>query len=96
MQAVVARLGQVTSLRWSGQCEDLAAAAEFAGRDLIAAADGGDGWTLFLRGHKARHSPDVVPPGWFILRPPMKGRHRACDPTAFVTSYAPIAIAHTA
>lgn len=96
VQTVRATSGHVTSLRWTGKASDLPAAVQFAGADLIGALDGEDGWTLFLRTSKARSAnPDAVLPGWFILRPPVKGRHRGCDPATYASSYAPIATEHT-
>lgn len=92
-QQVRAVAGPFTSMRWSGRGEDLMKAAEFAGEDLIAAVagDGGDGITLVLRVSKARPEPALVPPGWFILRPPGRVRHRAVDPDHYATAYAPLA-----
>ncbi|MEW2568399.1 hypothetical protein [Streptomyces sp. NPDC047070] len=95
VQTVVIEHGQVTSVRWTGKAADLRAVAEFAGRDLIGALDGEDGWTLLLRTSKGFTNPEVVPPGWFVLRP-SSGRHRACDPTIYAASYAPTATAHVA
>lgn len=90
-QQVRAVAGPLKSMRWSGRHQDIPAAVAFIGEDLIGAVLGGDGFTLLLRLNKARPKPELVPPGWFILRPPGRVRARACDPDYYASAYAPIA-----
>lgn len=90
-QQVRSVTGPLKSLHWSGRRGDIQHAATFTGDDLIGAVLGNDGFTLLLRVSKARPKPELVPPGWFILRPPGRVRARACDPEHYATAYAPIA-----
>lgn len=85
------RPGRVISMRWSGKIGDLPLAARFAGTDLIGALEGTGGWTLLLSLAKDKAHPDLVLPGWWILRPPRRARHRACDPVQYAANYAPAA-----
>lgn len=90
-QQVHAVNGPLAAFRWSGKQQDMTRAIEFAGEDLIGALVGGDGLALLLRASKAKPTPELVPPGHFILRPPGRGRHRACNPRHYAIAYAPIA-----
>lgn len=91
-QQVRSVAGPLKSMQWSGRRDDLTQAATFTGADLIGAVIGSDGgFTLLLRVSKARPKPELVPPGWFILRPPGRVRARACDPEHYARAYAPIA-----
>lgn len=90
-QQVRAVSGPIAAFRWTGKQEDMAQVIEFVGEDLIGALVGDDGLTLLLRVNKRKPAPELVPPGWFILRPPGRGRHRACDPRHYAIAYAPIA-----
>lgn len=82
---------EVTSMRWAGNPQALPLAAQFAGIDLIGAVETTDGWTLLLRASKTTNHPDLVPPGWFIVRPSRSGRLRACGPVQYAANFTPAA-----
>lgn len=88
----LAQQTQVMSLLWSGNGRDLAAARNFVGAQLVGAVAATDGGIrLLLRTAKNGQLPELVRPGWFVVRPPKGGRHHACDPVHYLANYTPAA-----
>jgi hypothetical protein len=87
--------GPITTMRWSGDPNDIEEAATFVGRRLVGAIVGTDGTALLIRLHKHKPTPQICPPGYFLLHPPDHRVMRICTPEHFNTAYAPLAPADT-
>ncbi|MGW4603690.1 hypothetical protein ACWENS_10515 [Streptomyces sp. NPDC004532] len=83
---------EVRVLPWSGNEEDLPAARDFLGTDLVGHRWHGESqYALMIRTMERGSTSDVIPPGWILIEG-VRGEHYACRADVFAETYAPAVV----